>query len=235
VVAKPSTANPEPRVDSHENARTTPNNRMLIVGRLSAGQAVGAVATALVTLRTVRKWRDRFAAEGEPGPRQERFGRSSEKLASEKLAGEIEQLELRLDDLLTDIAGQDPLGVGTRRRWRMPRPKVRWRSSPGQTVAAARCRSICRARPSSISLPQAAPAPPAAARCAKWARMSRKSWNTALAGSRWCAMQRSANLAVLTGGAGAIRLTDDLQRAQQRIALDALVHQWEPEGAAADG
>lgn len=33
--------------------------------------------------------------------RQERFGRSSE-----KLAGEIEQLELRLDDLLSDIAGQ---------------------------------------------------------------------------------------------------------------------------------
>lgn len=39
--------------------------------------------------------------------RQERFGRSSE-----KLAGEIEQLELRLDDLLSDIAGQDGAAEG---------------------------------------------------------------------------------------------------------------------------
>jgi hypothetical protein len=34
-------------MDSHENARTTPHGRMLIVQRLAAGQAVGAVAAAL--------------------------------------------------------------------------------------------------------------------------------------------------------------------------------------------
>jgi transposase InsO family protein len=43
---------------------------MLIVQRLAEGQAVVAVAAALgVTARTVRKWRDRFAAEGLPGLR----------------------------------------------------------------------------------------------------------------------------------------------------------------------
>ena len=57
-------------MDAHENARTTPHSRMLIVERLAAGWTVVAVAAALGTSpRTVRKWRDRFAAEGEPGLR----------------------------------------------------------------------------------------------------------------------------------------------------------------------
>lgn len=57
-------------MDSHENARTTPHGRMLMVLRLSAGQSVAVVAAALgVTPRTVRKWRARFAAEGEAGLR----------------------------------------------------------------------------------------------------------------------------------------------------------------------
>jgi len=57
-------------MDSHENARTTPRGRMLIVRRLAEGQTVIAVAAAMgVTARTVRKWRDRFAAEGLPGLR----------------------------------------------------------------------------------------------------------------------------------------------------------------------
>lgn len=57
-------------MDSHENARTTPHGRMLIVRRLSTGQSVSAVAAAMgVTPKTVRNWRDRFAAEGEAGLR----------------------------------------------------------------------------------------------------------------------------------------------------------------------
>jgi transposase InsO family protein len=57
-------------MDSHENARTTPRGRMLIVRRLSVGQSVAAVASAMgLTPKTVRKWRDRFAAEGEAGLR----------------------------------------------------------------------------------------------------------------------------------------------------------------------
>jgi transposase InsO family protein len=57
-------------MDAHENARTTPHSRMLIVERLTAGWTVAAVATALGTsARTVRKRRDRFAAEGQPGLR----------------------------------------------------------------------------------------------------------------------------------------------------------------------
>lgn len=57
-------------MDAHENARTTPHSRLLIVERLAAGWTVAGVAAALGTSpRTVRKWRDRFAAEGEPGLR----------------------------------------------------------------------------------------------------------------------------------------------------------------------
>ena len=57
-------------MDAHENARTTPHSRMLIVTRLSEGQSVAGVATSLgITPRTVRKWRDRHAAEGAAGLR----------------------------------------------------------------------------------------------------------------------------------------------------------------------
>jgi transposase-like protein len=57
-------------MDSHENARTTPHSRMLIVSRLAQGQNVAQVAVSLgTTPRTVRKWRDRHAAEGQAGLR----------------------------------------------------------------------------------------------------------------------------------------------------------------------
>lgn len=57
-------------MDSHENARTTPRGRLLIVERLGAGWSVMEVAAAAgVTPKTVRKWRDRFAAEGAAGLR----------------------------------------------------------------------------------------------------------------------------------------------------------------------
>ncbi len=55
-------------MDIHENARTTPRSRMLIVERLEAGSTVAAVASAFgVDGRTVRKWRDRFRVEGAAG------------------------------------------------------------------------------------------------------------------------------------------------------------------------
>ncbi len=55
-------------MDIHENARTLPHGRMLIVDRLAAGWSVAAVAMAAgVTAKTVRKWRNRYAAEGKAG------------------------------------------------------------------------------------------------------------------------------------------------------------------------
>jgi len=55
-------------MDIHENARTTPRGRMLMIERLRAGWPVPAVAEALgVTAKTVRKWRDRFSTEGPTG------------------------------------------------------------------------------------------------------------------------------------------------------------------------
>ena len=51
-----------PRMDIHENARTTRHSRMLIVERLAGGWALADVAAAHgVTPKTVRKWRDRHA------------------------------------------------------------------------------------------------------------------------------------------------------------------------------
>ena len=51
-------------MDAHENARTTPRSRMLIVQRLGDGWSVARVAASLgIAPRTVRRWRDRFAAE----------------------------------------------------------------------------------------------------------------------------------------------------------------------------
>lgn len=55
-------------MDIHDNARTTRHSRMLMIHRLASGWRVAAVATAQgVSPRTVRKWRDRYAAEGEAG------------------------------------------------------------------------------------------------------------------------------------------------------------------------
>ena len=52
-------------MDIHQNARTTPSGRRLMVRRLAEGWTIRAVAVAFgVDARTVRKWRDRFAAEG---------------------------------------------------------------------------------------------------------------------------------------------------------------------------
>ena len=57
-------------MDSHENARTTARGRLLMVERLQAGWSLGQVAAAFgVCPATVRKWRDRFAAEGGEGLR----------------------------------------------------------------------------------------------------------------------------------------------------------------------
>jgi transposase-like protein len=55
-------------MDVHQNAGTTRRSRMLMVERLSSGWSVASVASAFgVDPRTERKWRDRFAAEGEAG------------------------------------------------------------------------------------------------------------------------------------------------------------------------
>lgn len=55
-------------MDIHDNARTTPRSRMLMIERLDAGWTVAAVAAAQgVDGKTVRKWRGRFRAEGATG------------------------------------------------------------------------------------------------------------------------------------------------------------------------
>ncbi|MBV1795999.1 IS481 family transposase [Siccirubricoccus sp. G192] len=81
-------------MDAHENARATPHSRMLIVARLRGGQSVAQVAASFgITPRTVRKWRDRHAAEGEAGlrDRSSRPSTSPPRLSAERTA-QIEAL-----------------------------------------------------------------------------------------------------------------------------------------------
>src|SRR5947208_4965061 len=52
----------------HKNARLTPRGRGRIVGQVASGQTPEAVAEAVgVCPRTVRKWVDRYKAEGLAG------------------------------------------------------------------------------------------------------------------------------------------------------------------------
>jgi hypothetical protein len=74
-------------MDVHNNARTTRHSGMLVVKRLTQGWTVAAVASAQdVTPKTVRKWRDRFAAEGACGvaDRTSRPRRSPRRLSKEQ-------------------------------------------------------------------------------------------------------------------------------------------------------
>ena len=133
-------------MDSQENARTTPHGRMLIVGRLAAGWSVAAVAVALGTSpRTVRRWRDRFAAEGEPGLRDRcsRPHRSPSRLSAAAQA-EIETLRRqRLSGPAIARALGRPvstvgvalrrLGLGRLAALDPPRPPIRYeRERPGE-------------------------------------------------------------------------------------------------------
>jgi transposase-like protein len=81
-------------MDMHENARTTRHSRRLMMRRLTSGWSVAAVAAAQgVSPKTVRKWRDRFAAHGEAGllDRSSRPHRSPTRLTAATEA-EIEEL-----------------------------------------------------------------------------------------------------------------------------------------------
>ena len=132
----------------HENARTTRHGRMLMIERLQAGWSVAAVAEGQgVTVRTVRKWRDRFADEGEAGlaDRSSRPHRSPTRLAGHA----EEQIEMLRRQRMTGpaIARQlnrplSTIGVVLRRRslGRLaaldPRPPViRYqREQPGELI-----------------------------------------------------------------------------------------------------
>src|ERR687897_2591074 len=67
-------SNPEVLV-SHGNARTLFHGRLLIVQRHRAGWPQAHIAKAMgISRKCVKKWLDRYAAEGEPG-RTERSSR----------------------------------------------------------------------------------------------------------------------------------------------------------------
>lgn len=58
----------EPQMNIHDNARTTPRSRLVMMERLDAGWAIIAVASCFgIDARTVRKWRDRYRSEGLAG------------------------------------------------------------------------------------------------------------------------------------------------------------------------
>lgn len=103
-------------MDAHENARTTPHGRMPVVARLATGQSVAAVAASLgVTPRTVRKWRDRHAAEGVAGlrDRSSRRHRSPARL-DPAIAARIEALrpQRRTGQAIARELGQPGSAIG---------------------------------------------------------------------------------------------------------------------------
>jgi transposase InsO family protein len=105
-------------MDAHENARTPPRRRMLIVERPGERQGAARVAASFgITPRTVRKWCDRFAAGGDAGLRD----RSSRPLRSP-----------------TRAAAEDAAGIEALRRQRRSGPAIaRALGLPGSTVGLA--------------------------------------------------------------------------------------------------
>ena len=78
-------------MDVHQNAKNTPRGRRSMIQRLAEGWTILAVAAAFdVDPKTVRKWRDRFVAEGEVGLAD----RSSRPHASPNRLGEVVQDEI---------------------------------------------------------------------------------------------------------------------------------------------
>ena len=103
-------------MDAHQNARTTPHSRMLIVARLREGWTVPAVALSLgISERTVRKWRDRHAEGGEAGLR-DRSSRPHRSPARLDAAAEAEVVALRRERLtgpaIARRLGRPPSTVG---------------------------------------------------------------------------------------------------------------------------
>jgi hypothetical protein len=108
--------------------------------------------------------------------RRMQFGRSSERISRE-----IEQLELRLEELET---GEAKLARKPKLRSIPPNPWLR--SASAVSRSASRCRIICRARRSCITLPMTAPvnAPTAARGWPSSTRTSPKYWIMCPATSR---------------------------------------------------
>ncbi|HEY0312568.1 MAG TPA: IS481 family transposase [Allosphingosinicella sp.] len=135
-------------MDAHQNARTTPLSRHLIVARLAQGWTVSAVATALgIDPKTVRKWRDRFAAEGTSGlsDRSSRPHRSPTRrdaattaeiarLRRERLSGPAIARQMRIP-CATVGAVLRRLGLGRLSALTPPPPVIRYeRERPGELI-----------------------------------------------------------------------------------------------------
>ena len=89
---------------------------------------------------------------------------------SEKIAREVEQLELKLEELETGEAACPPAAAPTS-------------SALGENGSAVHCLSIYHAKPTRICLLKK-PAQRAVVSCASWARMSPRCWNISRPASR---------------------------------------------------
>jgi transposase InsO family protein len=135
-------------MDIHDNARTTPRSRMVMIERLEAGWTVTAVAAAFsVDGRTVRKWRDRFAAEGAAGLADRSSRPHScpsrldgaaeaeiERLRRERLSGPA--IARRLGRPVSTVGrALRRLGLGRLRALDAPMPVIRYeREKPGELI-----------------------------------------------------------------------------------------------------
>ena len=130
-------------MDIHQNARTTPHSRMLMVQRLADGWTVPRwPLPSASTLKTVRKWRDRFAAEGAAGldDRSSRPHRSPTRLGD---AAEDEIEALRRQRLTGPAIARQarPARLDRRRRAAPARPRPARRARPPARPSATNASS----------------------------------------------------------------------------------------------
>jgi transposase-like protein len=132
----------------HQNARTTRHSRLLMVERLNSGWTVLAVATAFgVDPQTVRKWRARYAVEGEAGLRDRSsrpltcptrldagVAEEVERLRRQRLSGPV--IALRLGRPVSTVgAVLRRRGLGRRAALEPRLPVVRYeRERPGELI-----------------------------------------------------------------------------------------------------
>jgi transposase-like protein len=144
----PAAPKPEPRMNLHENARTTPHSRLLMVRRvLEQQQAATKVAAAFgVSERTVRKWLARWRAGGEPALDDRSSAPVRQRRLPAKQVAAIDALRRqrltspaiarRLGLPLSTVGGVlRRLGLGRLKSLDPPAPVVRYqRQRPGELV-----------------------------------------------------------------------------------------------------
>ena len=142
----------------HKNARLTRHSRADLVRRVEAGQPIAAVAAAFgVSIRTVRKWVERFNAEGIEGLR-DRSSRPHRlyRPTPETVVGRSGAAAPAALDRQADRGRTRHLAGHRQPHPQAPRPEPHQRAGAGRAGAPLRARSIPASSSTSTSRSSAA-------------------------------------------------------------------------------